>query len=69
MEGMGIDVVNCTQHYGVRPILRNVNLQVGRGELVALMGPNGMGKSTLLGVMAGLLPFVLGNGALPAKRE
>ena len=50
-----IRVNNVTHHYGVRPVLRDVSLQVRRGELVALMGPNGMGKSTLMGVMAGLL--------------
>jgi ABC-2 type transport system ATP-binding protein len=50
-----IEVDQVTQHYGVRPVLKNVSLQVNTGELVALVGPNGMGKSTLLGVMAGTL--------------
>lgn len=50
-----INVVDVTQHYGVRPILRQINLRVESGEVVALIGPNGMGKSTLLSVMAGVL--------------
>lgn len=50
-----INVVDVTQHYGVRPVLRNVNLRVKAGELVGLMGPNGMGKTTLLGAIAGVL--------------
>lgn len=50
-----ISVVNVTQHYGVRPVLRDVNLQINSGELVVLLGPNGMGKSTLLGVIGGVL--------------
>ena len=50
-----IDVINVTHHYGVRPVLRNVSLRVDRGEVVALMGPNGMGKTTLLSVIAGAL--------------
>lgn len=50
-----IDVHNVTQHYGVRPVLRDVSLHVGEGELVAVLGPNGMGKTTLLAAMAGIL--------------
>src|SRR3954453_10000697 len=50
-----INVVNVTHHYHVKPVLRPINLRVERGEVVALMGPNGMGKSTLMGVMAGAL--------------
>ena len=50
-----IHVVNVTQHYGVQPVLRDVSLHVEQGEVLALVGPNGMGKSTLLSVMAGVL--------------
>ena len=56
-----IQVRNVRHHYGVRPILRNVNLEVVQGELMALVGPNGMGKSTLLSVMAGILAPVEGE--------
>jgi ABC-type multidrug transport system ATPase subunit len=50
-----INVVDVTQHYGVRPVLRHVNLRIKPGELVGLMGPNGMGKTTLLSAIAGVL--------------
>jgi putative ABC transport system ATP-binding protein len=35
-------------------VLRDVNLELGRGEFVLLMGPSGSGKSTLLAVLSGL---------------
>jgi NitT/TauT family transport system ATP-binding protein len=50
-----IRIVDVTQHYGVRPVLRGVQLEIPAGQLVAVVGPNGMGKSTLLRVMADLI--------------
>jgi ABC-type multidrug transport system ATPase subunit len=50
-----INVVNVTQHYGIRPVLRNINLSIPARSLAAVIGPNGMGKSTLLAVIAGVL--------------
>lgn len=41
--------------YGKRDILNGVTLQVGAGEVVALLGGNGAGKSTILKVLAGFL--------------
>src|SRR4051794_17627925 len=64
-----INVNNITLHYGLRPVLRGVSLHVRPGELVALMGPNGMGKSTLLGVMAGVLWPVKGSVDVNGKRR
>ena len=44
-----IDVVDVTHYYDFNPALREINLHVEKGEILCLMGPNGMGKSTLLG--------------------
>ncbi|MBM3418664.1 MAG: ATP-binding cassette domain-containing protein, partial [Bacteroidetes bacterium] len=44
-----------------RPILRNVNLILKRGELIGLVGKSGAGKSSLLKIMAGLLPINMGS--------
>ena len=66
---MMIDVINVTQHYGVRPVLRDVTMHIERGELIALMGPNGMGKSTLMAVVAGVLPPTRGHVEIDGKRR
>ena len=36
-------------------VLKGINLEIKKGELVALMGPSGCGKSTLLNIIGGLL--------------
>ncbi len=41
--------------YGRREVVKGVDLTLGRGELVALLGPNGSGKTTLLRLILGLL--------------
>ncbi len=55
--------------YGAVPALRGVNLTVARGEVVALMGRNGAGKSSLLGTLVGLVRPSAGRvevlGAVP----
>jgi len=53
-----IKVESVSHHFLADYILRKVNLEVKKGELMVLMGPNGMGKSTLLSVVGGLIsPF------------
>ena len=50
-----IEVVDVSHHYGLRPVLSHVSFRVPAGQLVAVMGPNGVGKTTLLGIIAGLI--------------
>lgn len=50
-----IQASNITFAYNTRPILRDVSLAAGAGEIVGIIGPNGSGKSTLLRVLSGVL--------------
>lgn len=49
-------VENLTASYGVSQALFGVELEVGEGEVVALMGRNGMGKSTTIKAICRMLP-------------
>lgn len=50
-----IDARGVHSYYGASHVLRGVDFSVGRGETVGLMGRNGMGKSTLLKSIMGLV--------------
>lgn len=50
-----IRVVEVTQHYSVKPVLVDVSLEIPAGSRTVIIGPNGMGKTTLLSVMGGVL--------------
>ena len=43
------------RHYGRWPVVNDVSIQVGRGEVVGLLGPNGAGKTTTFYMIVGLL--------------
>ena len=50
------EVRNLTAAYGQSEVLHGIDLSVGAGEIVALVGRNGMGKSTLMKSMIGVMP-------------
>jgi branched-chain amino acid transport system ATP-binding protein len=54
--------------YGTIAVLRGVDLRVPYGSLVALLGPNGGGKSTTLKVIAGQLPATRGDVLVAGRR-
>ncbi len=57
-----LEVEGINTFYGQFQAVHNVSLTVGDGQLVALFGPNGHGKSTLLKAVCGLLEATSGSG-------
>ena len=51
----GLKVRNLRKRYKRRPVIRDVSLELQRGEVVALLGPNGSGKTTTFYAIAGLV--------------
>lgn len=56
-----LEAIAVNTHYGRAHILFDVSLDVGAGEVVALMGRNGAGKSTTLKTIMGLVPLSSGE--------
>ena len=48
-------IENLQYNYGKKPVLRGLHLQLDAGQIVGLLGPNGVGKTTLMKVISGLL--------------
>jgi branched-chain amino acid transport system ATP-binding protein len=56
-----LQVRGLTAGFGAGPVLFGIDLDVGQGELIALVGANGAGKSTTLGTLSGLVPATSGS--------
>lgn len=54
-DGPAIEVRDLWHHYGSRPALEDISLEIPPGAFAALIGPNGAGKSTLLRLLLGVI--------------
>src|SRR5439155_20401626 len=62
-----LDARGLHVYYGASHVLHGVDFRVGEGEAVGLMGRNGMGKTTLLKALLGLVPPRKGDVQLRGK--
>ncbi|TFL14357.1 ABC transporter ATP-binding protein [Pusillimonas caeni] len=56
-----LEVRGLSAGYGAIPVLRDVGFQVGAGEIVGVLGHNGMGKTTLMKALVGHIPVTAGS--------
>ena len=61
-EEFAIDVKGLNKHFGPNHVVRNLDLQVRKGEIFGFLGPNGSGKTTSIRMLCGLLTPDSGSG-------
>ncbi len=64
-----IEADGIGKSYGDRPIVRDVSMRIERGDRIALVGPNGVGKTTLINLLTGALAPDAGTVKLGANLE
>ena len=62
-----INLKNISLSFGKRKILENINISINDGEIVGLLGPNGVGKSTIFNLITGLLKPNYGSIKINSK--
>lgn len=55
MQSAVLKVEKVDKQIGRKMILQDISIDIGRGEIVGLLGPNGSGKTTLIRLIVGLM--------------
>ena len=62
-----IEINNLSKKYKNTLAVKNINFQINKGEIIGLLGPNGCGKSTTIGMMLGLIKPTSGTVNIDKK--
>ncbi len=63
-----LKIEQLTGGYGGKPIIKDVNFSVKKGEFFGILGPNGSGKTTLLKMLSGVHPITSGSISMKGKQ-
>jgi len=56
-----LEVIGVSKRFGNLSAVKDISFTVGKGEILGLIGPNGAGKTTLINMIAGGLPYAVGD--------
>jgi iron complex transport system ATP-binding protein len=62
-----LSIHSLNVNYGTRRILHDITFNIGKGEIVSLIGPNGSGKTTLIRAISGVTPIASGQVQVSAE--
>tara|TARA_Y100000590_G_scaffold191619_1_gene217982 strand:- start:250 stop:996 length:747 start_codon:yes stop_codon:yes gene_type:complete len=67
MNNFAIEIKNLSKFYNNVQAVKNINFKINKGSIVGLLGPNGCGKTTTIGMMLGLIKPSTGNVIIDGK--
>ena len=69
MKQNAVEMKNVSLKFNEQPVLHDINLTINKKDFIAIIGPNGGGKSTLLKIMLGLLTPDTGEVRVLAENQ
>ena len=63
-----IEIKKLSLSFGKRKILDNINFSINKGQILGLLGPNGVGKSTIFNIITGLIKPDFGDVIINSKK-
>ena len=67
MSEVSIEIKNLKKNFNNSEAVKNINFKINKGSIVGLLGPNGCGKTTTIGMMLGLIKPTSGNVFINGK--
>jgi ABC-2 type transport system ATP-binding protein len=67
MEKVAIEINNLSKKYKNTLAVKSMNFKISKGQIIGLLGPNGCGKSTTIGMILGLIKPTSGNVIIDGK--
>ena len=63
-----VEVKNLRKNYGEKEAVKSISFKINENEILGLLGPNGSGKTTTIGMMLGLLKPTSGDILIEGKK-
>ncbi len=62
-----VEIKGLNKSYGKKEVIKDFNIELGRGRIIGLLGPNGSGKTTIIKMLAGILKHNSGDIMIDGK--
>ena len=66
LVGKMISIKNLSKEYNGKEVIKNLSLEIEKGEFISVVGPNGCGKTTLMRCIAGIIGY---GGTIDKKSD